>query len=101
MDLGTIRKKLAEGNYRTVQQFIDDIHLICSNAILFNGESSVFGFIAADIRKWVGDRYRDKPVSQEDEWQKKLENIVGRLHDHIAKAPPPVVPNLPPRETDK
>jgi len=101
MDLGTVRKKLADGQYSSAQQFIDDIHLICGNAILFNGENSMYGFIAADIRKWIDDQYKDKPISQEDEWQRKLEAIVNRLHEHIAKAPPPIIPTIPSQESDK
>jgi hypothetical protein len=50
MDLGTVRKKLADGQYQTVQQFMDDIHLVCDQAILFNGERSMFGFIATDVK---------------------------------------------------
>jgi hypothetical protein len=101
MDLGTVCKKLLDGQYQTVQQFIDDIHVVCDRATLFSGERSMFRFIATDIKKRIDDQRRDKPISQEDEWQRKLESIVNRLHEHIAMAPPPIVPTLPPHESDK
>jgi hypothetical protein len=75
VDLGTIRKKLSDDQYRTVQAFLADVDFICSNAILFDGERSRFCLMAADIRKWLDGRYREKPASQEDEWQQRLENV--------------------------
>ena len=93
MDLGTVKKKLVEGKYKTVAEFIEDLHLICSNAILFNGENSIFGYIATDIRKWVDDRVEKKPKSQEDEWQRRLDSIVTRLRLHVANAPEQLLPN--------
>ena len=88
MDLGTVKKKLTDGKYESVEQFVDDVHLICNNAILFNGANSMFGYIAADIKNWVDAQVEKRPQSQEEEWQKKLESVVERLHKHIAKAPP-------------
>lgn len=87
MDLGTVKKKLNDGIYKSVQAFIDDLHLITSNAILFNGETSMYAYIALDIKKWIDEQYDEKPTSQEDEWQKRLETVVARLKNHIANAP--------------
>ena len=81
------KKKLGDSEYETVDQFIGDLYLICRNAILFNGKNSMFGYIAIDIRKWIDDQLREKPKSQEDEWQKRLDGVVSRLHLHIANAP--------------
>jgi bromodomain-containing factor 1 len=96
MDLSTMKRKLAENQYRSAQAFVDDIHLICRNAMTFNGENSMLGFIAADRKKWIDERYSEKPISQEDEWQKRLESVVARLHEHIARAPPPIMPPATP-----
>jgi len=89
MDLGTIRKRHTAGQYDTLEEFIDDLHLVFDNAILFSGETSTFGYIATDIKKWINDQMADKPSSPEDEWQRRLSRVVARLHEHIAKAPPP------------
>jgi hypothetical protein len=87
MDLSTMKNKLSENQYEDVQSFVADVHLICSNAVRFNGENSMFGFIAVDVKNWMDEHYRDKPISQEDEWQRRLESVVTRLHEHIAKVP--------------
>jgi hypothetical protein len=52
----------------------------------------MYGTISQDIQDWIEDRYKIRPISQEDELQRRLQNIVQRLHDHIASAPPPIVP---------
>ena len=93
MDLSTVKKKLSEGRYKAVSEFVDDLRLICSNAILFNGENSMFGYIATDIRKWIDDHVEKKPKSQEDEWQRRLDSVVTRLRLHVANAPEPLLSN--------
>lgn len=87
MDLTTMKKKLSDNEYKNVQAFIDDVHLICNNSTAFNGEDSMYGYIAHDVKKYIDDQYKEKASSVEDEWQKKLENVVNRLHDHVQKAP--------------
>ena len=93
MDFGTMRKKLNENQYNDVKEFVADVHLICENAIRFNGENSMYAFMAQDITKRIDERLKEKPSSIEDEWQKRLENVVNKLHEHVAKAPPPISNN--------
>ena len=88
MDLGTVKRKLTEGRYTTAEEFVDDVKLICDNAILFNGENSMFGYIAADIKQWVEAQFEKRAHSHEEEWQRRLQSVVERLHKHIEKAPP-------------
>ncbi|XP_062016785.1 uncharacterized protein LOC133733175 [Rosa rugosa] len=42
MDFGTIRTKLQEGKYTSLQQFEHDVHLISANAMHFNSSTTVF-----------------------------------------------------------
>ncbi|CAM8938324.1 unnamed protein product [Rhodiola kirilowii] len=42
MDFSTVRKKLDDGLYQTLEQFEEDIFLICSNAMQYNSPSTVF-----------------------------------------------------------
>ena len=37
MDLGTVKKKLENGNYQNVSEFTDDVRLVFDNAMLYNG----------------------------------------------------------------
>lgn len=88
MDLGTMKKKLDENQYTDPKEFVADVHLICDNAIQFNGENSMYAFMAEDISKSIDEKFKNKPNSIEEEWQKKLEDVINRLRDHVAKAPP-------------
>jgi hypothetical protein len=88
MDLTTMKRKLSDGSYKSSNEFVDDFYLICDNAIKFNGESSLFAFIALDLKNWITEQYRNKPTSSEDEWHRKLTDVIDRLRDHIQVAPP-------------
>lgn len=88
MDFGTMRKKLNENQYTDPKEFVADIHLICDNAIKFNGENSMYAFMALDISKSIDEKFKNKPHSLEEEWHKKLEDVVNRLREHVLKAPP-------------
>eukprot|EP00518_Triparma_eleuthera_P023025 CAMPEP_0197561066 /NCGR_PEP_ID=MMETSP1320-20131121/24424_1 /TAXON_ID=91990 /ORGANISM="Bolidomonas sp., Strain RCC2347" /LENGTH=1070 /DNA_ID=CAMNT_0043122669 /DNA_START=36 /DNA_END=3244 /DNA_ORIENTATION=- len=46
MDLGTVKKKVDKGAYPDVQSFEDDVRLVFSNAILYNGERTDVGSMA-------------------------------------------------------
>ena len=88
MDFGTMRKKLNENQYTDPKEFVADVHLICDNAIQFNGENSMYAFMAADISKKIDEKFKNKPNSTEEEWKMKLEDVVHRLNEHVSKAPP-------------
>eukprot|EP00268_Persea_americana_P000377 TRINITY_DN10132_c0_g1_i2.p1 TRINITY_DN10132_c0_g1~~TRINITY_DN10132_c0_g1_i2.p1 ORF type:complete len:968 (+),score=214.58 TRINITY_DN10132_c0_g1_i2:757-3660(+) len=51
MDFGTMRAKLQEGLYTSLEQFENDILLICSNAMVFNSPSTVFYRQARSIQE--------------------------------------------------
>lgn len=87
MDLTTMRKKLTDGRYKTVKEFVDDFHLICDNAVKFNGQNSMYAYIAYDLKNWIDEQYENKATSAEDEWRRKLVNVVDRMQAHVRAAP--------------
>jgi hypothetical protein len=87
MDLRTMKKKLSASEYASVQEFIDDIRLICDNARKVHGAKSIFGLIANDIMAEVHRRYNDKPASLNDEWVKAVAEAVREFDKHVANAP--------------
>jgi hypothetical protein len=87
MDLSTMKRKLTEGQYKSVSEFVDDFHLICDNAINFNGENSMLAFIAMDLKTWMNEQFKMKASSSEVEWHRKLTDVVNRLRDHVLSAP--------------
>lgn len=88
MDLSTMKKKLTQSEYSSVNAFMDDIYLICDNAVEFNGINSMYAFIAKDIRTWAEKQFKEKSSSAEEEWTKKLKNIIEQLNEHIKNIPP-------------
>ncbi|KAH0788893.1 Bromodomain containing protein [Histomonas meleagridis] len=87
MDLNTIKNKIHDNKYKTVEEFVADIHLICDNAIKFNGENSMFAYIANDLRTWIDEQFKKKPNSHEEEWHNKLIESVERLYEHVKTSP--------------
>jgi transcription initiation factor TFIID subunit 2 len=87
MDLTKMKRKLTEGSYKTVSDFVSDAHLICENAIKFNGDASMLACIAMDLKEWIDAQYRAKPNSSDDEWHRKLVDVIDRLRDHVQQAP--------------
>jgi len=51
MDLGTIRQKLNTCAYKNCKEFVNDMNLVFSNCILYNGETSEFGILAKNLRE--------------------------------------------------
>lgn len=87
MDLGTVKKKLTNKEYTTVDQFISDIRLICENAKKFNGENSLFWLICTDIENELNEWIKCKGNSEEEAWYINLEKASRLLREHIVDAP--------------
>lgn len=90
MDFGTMKKKLQNNEYPTVQSFIDDINLICENAKIFNGEQSILSIICDDIMAETNKQYSEKSNNADEEWYKSLSKAIFKLQEHIKHAPPEV-----------
>jgi hypothetical protein len=87
MDLGIVRRKLTDSEYSSVQEFIDDIQLICDNAKRFNGATSMYGFMGDDIMAAVNRRYSEKASSVEEEWYRSLVEAIRELEEHLSDPP--------------
>lgn len=90
MDFGTMKKKLKANQYDSIDSFYNDIALICKNAKLFNGETSMFGMIANDIMAKADAWKAQKCSCVEEEWFSAVKKGAKELHDHLIDAPPTV-----------
>ncbi|BFZ58266.1 transcription initiation at TATA-containing promoter protein [Savitreella phatthalungensis] len=69
MDLGTIDRKLSKGEYATIDGFIEDVELVWTNCVKFNGPDSVISQMAMRVKEQFERQMRslpepeDKPVS--------------------------------------
>jgi E1A/CREB-binding protein len=50
MDLGTIKKKMENNNYKLISEFVADVRLTFDNAIAYNGEGSDVCKVARDMK---------------------------------------------------
>ncbi|KAL5557713.1 hypothetical protein UlMin_033924 [Ulmus minor] len=79
MDFGSVRKKLDGGAYTNLEQFENDILLICSNAMEYNASDTIYYRQAKSMqelaRKDLGNLRQD---SDDGEPQPKIPKIVRR-----------------------
>lgn len=57
MDFTTIKQKLQDRKYEHMNQFIDDVQLVFSNCILYNGEHNDYGVIAIKVKQEFDRQY--------------------------------------------
>ena len=57
MDLGTIKKRLSRGDYKTVFQVAEDVRLVWTNCMTYNADGSDFFLIAQKLSKKFEDRF--------------------------------------------
>ncbi|EAY08225.1 Bromodomain containing protein [Trichomonas vaginalis G3] len=96
MDFSTMKKKLAQNQYETVDAFIDDIRLVAKNAKMFNGDSSIIGMSADDMIAEVDKMLAEKCTCPEEEWYFSVQDGSDKLSAHILNAPASVsfIPEL-------
>ena len=87
MDLKTIRQKLDDGQYLTVHQWKEDVLLVFSNAVLYNGKGSPVGVIASELHQVF--RSLAKMITDDPDvtWLNQLLQLKRDLMAHIAKYP--------------
>mmetsp|Transcript_25112 Transcript_25112/g.36898 ORF Transcript_25112/g.36898 Transcript_25112/m.36898 type:complete len:282 (+) Transcript_25112:121-966(+) len=58
MDLGTVKRKLERGQYKTAAECAEDIRLVWTNCKTYNADGSDFFLLAESFLKKFEDRYR-------------------------------------------
>ncbi|OHT05954.1 Bromodomain containing protein [Tritrichomonas foetus] len=109
MDLGTVRKKLTAGQYKTVADWKADVNLIWSNSNAYNAKTSLLRCITKDL----SDYYHKLTVyltdSPQNDWAEELNyytsefnQIMKDMSDPSHDAIPIPIPNpLPPVGSDR
>ncbi|KAJ8532562.1 hypothetical protein K7X08_012485 [Anisodus acutangulus] len=57
MDFATVRNKLGNGSYATLEQFESDIFLICSNAMQYNASDTIYHKQARNIQELATKKF--------------------------------------------
>lgn len=87
MDLRTIREKLDKGEYSGVEQWKNDVNLVFSNAVLYNGKSSAVGVIAAELQLIFRGMAKMITNNPNVTWLNQLIQLKKELMNHITKFP--------------
>jgi hypothetical protein len=57
MDLGAVKKKIADRKYKTLYQAADDVRLVWTNCMTYNADGSDFFILAKNLSKKWEDKY--------------------------------------------
>jgi len=59
MDFTTIKGKLSNNEYKSLDDFVTDVHKVFDNCILYNGESNQYSMVAKKMRKEFETQYNN------------------------------------------
>ncbi|EAY00015.1 Bromodomain containing protein [Trichomonas vaginalis G3] len=90
MDFHTMKKKLNAGEYASIDNFYNDVKLICKNAEIFNGKKSMLALVGEDIMKITNKWLKNKPTNADHEYFRILEDGSKDLDFHLEHAPPEI-----------
>ncbi|XP_068640756.1 uncharacterized protein [Aristolochia californica] len=66
MDFGTVRSKLSSGAYANLEQFEEDVFLICSNAMRYNASDTIYFRQARSIQELAKKNFENLRQDSED-----------------------------------
>ncbi|CAI8584578.1 unnamed protein product [Vicia faba] len=84
MDFATVRNKLANGSYTTLEQFESDVFLICSNAMQYNSSDTIYHKQARSIQELARKKFEklrinlERTQSEQKSEQKTRSNSLGK-----------------------
>lgn len=58
MDFTTIKCKLSNNEYKMVDEFVQDVHQVFDNCILYNGEANQYSLVAKKMRKEFESQFK-------------------------------------------
>ncbi|XP_027939420.1 uncharacterized protein LOC114193718 [Vigna unguiculata] len=86
MDFATVRKKLANGSYPTLEQFESDVFLICSNAMQYNAAETIYHKQARSIQELARKKF-EKLRFDFDRSQSELKSEQKTRSNSLVKKP--------------
>ncbi|KAE9458255.1 hypothetical protein C3L33_09847, partial [Rhododendron williamsianum] len=84
MDFATVRKKLGNGAYSTLEQFESDVFLICANAMEYNAPDTIYYKQARSIEELAQKKFQRLRVHVERS-EKELKSEDVTRSDSLAK----------------
>ena len=90
MDLGTLKKRLAENKYKNSAEWASDLMKIWSNAEKFNLDGNPINEIAKRLRKKSIKKLEVIPKTEMDLWYLKLKKASNKVTQFLKHNPPNV-----------
>lgn len=87
MALNKVLYKLQTNKYETVSDWERDINLIWSNAEEYNGEDTLFTYMAKEASLWFTKKMKTFPANQEEEWTEKIQKTTRKFINIISHPP--------------
>lgn len=87
MALCEVKKRLIDDKYKTLEAFKRDINLIWENAITYNGEETLYAYMAKEANLWFMKKMNNFPSSAMDEWIQKVCRTAKDFFDTLTNLP--------------
>lgn len=85
MDLGTVERNLRNDSYQDFSSFRDDVELIWSNAITFNGKDALLSLLAEQLRKWFRQMIKGFSNDEKTDWVTKYYSLTKDIETYSSK----------------
>ncbi|KAH0785269.1 Bromodomain containing protein [Histomonas meleagridis] len=87
MDLTTIRKKLNNNEYKSYENWAEDVNQVWENAMIYNNEGTLIYVMAQDMELWFRKKYQNLPQDRDEEWMKTLRKASKKMLE-LSRHPP-------------
>ena len=81
MDLGTVRKKLINNEYATVQNFKDDVNQIWENTAIYHKKNAIIYYLAQQLESVFKKEMKCITGNDIESWLAKNEEIKAEMSD--------------------
>lgn len=95
MDLTTIRKKLNNNDYKSIDAWATDVNQVWINAKLYNNEGTLIYVMAQEMEIWFGRKFESMPRNKDEEWMEMLRKSTKKLFDLSTHPPVSIVAARP------
>lgn len=95
MDLSTIRRKLNNSDYKSIDTWATDVNQVWTNAKLYNNEGTLIYIMAQEMENWFFHKFEKMPRNKDEEWMHILQKTTKKLYD-LSKNPPSTIISIRP-----
>ena len=87
MSLNEVKRKLKSGLYTSTDEFSKDINLIWDNAKAYNGEDTLYTYMAMEAKLWFNKKMKKINTPNEIEWTEKMQKTTKIIYKMLANPP--------------